>query len=355
MSGHVRRRVLPSGKVRYYAMIGDKSFGGFEYKRLAEAKLRQLQSANAGIDPADDITFSQWSERWLQSVALRVNPSTLDTYRASITNHLEPRFGDLPLARISPAEIEAFKLELAGKRSTRTVNKELTTLGTILRDAVALDLVLRNPVERVRKLAADRPEMDYFDYEEVSRLLAACEPPLYEMVATAILTGIRQGEQVALRWQDVDLTAGTLRIRQTYHPKHGFGPPKTRAAKRIVFMPGELVEILDQGPAHQLVFPGPGGNPWCSSGLVRDHFHPACDRAGLRRIRWHDLRHTFATLNIAIGENIKYISEQLGHTSIRITLDLYAHVIPAERRDAANRLGHLVLGDNIVPFRANRD
>lgn len=353
--GRIRRRELPSGKVRYQVLLRingrEKSYGSFGRKKEASARLSALLIAVAegSLDKPPKKLFSDYAEQWLKSVEPRLKPSTYATYKTCAEKHLVPRFGSLRLDEIGPTHVDAMKNELWEKYSPRTANKVRVVLSTMFNDAMALGLLEANPVPRTRPVREERREMQVYSAEEVRQLLAACESPLREMVLVAVTTGLRQGELLGLRWMDVDFDAGVFYIKQTWNKQFGFGKPKTKAAERAVVVPRETLDALSPGKGEDLVF-SDEGNPWDSSALLRDMFYPACERAGIKKIRWHDLRHTYAALSILNGENLKYISEQMGHTSIVITMDSYGHLYPAARMGAASRLSNLIFDPSFTPF-----
>jgi len=176
--------------------------------------------------------------------------------------------------------------------------------------------------------------------------------------ATAILTGVRQGELLALKWGDLDLERRVLFIRRTYHPVHGFAEPKSEKSRRAVKVTPELAEILrvhkerSRPWADDLIFPNGAGNPMDGTNLLTQEFRPTLERAGIRRLRFHDLRHTYAALQIALGEDFKFIQQQMGHASITTTMDLYGHLLPEASEVAGERLDALVFSDNVVTFPA---
>ncbi len=183
---------------------------------------------------------------------------------------------------------------------------------------------------------------------EPQRLLEAADDRWRILIMTAILTGLRQGELLGLQWGDVDWVAQQMLVRRTY--THGrFYDPKTKTSRRRVDLPTPLVIDLKKWKLRcpkgelDLVFPNGAGNPESHSNLTQRGFHPALRRAGLRRIRFHDLRHTYASLLIETCEHPKYIQAQMGHSSIKVTMDIYGHLMRATNSRAAEKLGRLAL------------
>lgn len=200
-------------------------------------------------------------------------------------------------------------------------------LGPCLHDAVEQDRLIKNPVDKVRCVKENRNEMKFLNLDEVRRLLERnCE--IAPMIATAVLSGLREGELLALRWGDIDLDTGTIHVNRSYR-KGRFTEPKSKYARRAVSIPSQLCDILRplKGESDELCFPR-NGRPWSNSTLLRGHFYPLLKAFGIKKIRWHDLSHTYAALMISINCPIKWLQRQLGHSSISITLDYYGHLLP---------------------------
>lgn len=160
---------------------------------------------------------------------------------------------------------------------------------------------------------------------------------------------MRQAELLGLQWGDVDFERGLIFVRRSYHQRHGFDSTKTRRSQRAVHMSPGLVGILFShkqstgGQPGELVF-ATNGKPIPAASMVRDRFNPTLENAGLRRIRWHDLRHTYAAIMISSGENIRFVSQQMGHTSTRTTWDIYGHLLPEVSRGAGGPPGRARAG-----------
>jgi integrase len=180
-------------------------------------------------------------------------------------------------------------------------------------------------------------------------------PAMYPFFLTAIMTGMRRGELLALQRGDIDWHAGQIHVRRGLY-KGRFITPKSRKGFREIDMAptlahtlqGHLLQVSDSPDA--LAFPAKRGKPFDPDNLVKRKFQPTLVRAGLRQVRFHDLRHTYASLLINNGENIKYISEQMGHASVQITLDRYGHLFPNVRRDAVMRLEKSLFPPRVEPI-----
>ncbi len=226
-------------------------------------------------------------------------------------------------------------------------------------------MVARNPVDHVEVPRKQHVEMHVWDEEQVKLFLAEAKrsSPYYPLYLAALTTGMRQGELLGLRWQDVDFTLGEARITQTFYRLGGqmiFKAPKTEKPRRTVALPPILLETLkglsemrrqqkrEGGDAYQdlgLVFCQPDGKPLHAHNIVRRVFHLVTQRAKVPRIRFHDLRHCHATLLLQQGVRPKIVQERLGHATPALTLHVYSHVLPGMQHEAAARLQERLLND----------
>jgi len=191
--------------------------------------------------------------------------------------------------------------------------------------------------------------------EEIRKLLDAADDNHYRLITeVAIFTGMRQGEILGLKWGDLDWNSRQIHVRRAW--KEGvFTEPKTRHSVRRVDLPDFLIHDLKKWklrcPKSELdmMFPNGAGNPESHTNLLQRGFYPALRRAGLRKIRFHDLRHTHASLMLANGEDIVRVSRLLGHANPTVTLNVYSHMLPREHYGSTDRLANLVFGDSGVP------
>lgn len=341
---YIRKREYPSGRAVY--VIGFKDQHGRWHERAAgtrrkdaEVLLRRIQEEIAagtyGVK-REDPTFSELLERFLAAKTREVKPRTLEDYRYTLEKYALPAFGNKRISQITPATVDAFLSDL-GERgiSPAVAGKVYRYVKTVLRYAVRLELLEKDPTLPVQPPRKIRPEMDYLKPEEVRRLLDSTDGQLRAILAVACLAGLRVGEICGLRWRDIDFKAGTIRVVRSYDPKHGFSEPKSRHGKRAVPMSFRLQEILldhyrergQPGP-EELVFPNSLGKPKDRNALVFREFKRALKEAGLREVRFHDLRHTYAALAIASGMDLKALQAAMGHHSITMTADHYGHLLP---------------------------
>lgn len=360
--GYIVTKKGPDGNNRYQVRFKDehgnwRSKSAGRYKRDAEKMLRRCEDDVAnGTFGHDDITFSEFAQRWLDEVAsVKVKPSTLSRYTSDVRVHLIPRFGSMRIKKIKPEAIQSFvKDMLDSGRKPRTAINAVKTLGQIMKTAVSWGYITSNPVSKVERPRVNEKEMDFLSAGEVKRLLAASPTEHRALFATACLSGLREGELFGLKWSDVDPDQRVIFVRRTYHPSYGFTEPKTERGKRAVQITPELANILESHrkvcyyhEADDLVFPNIDGKPTDYHNLVNRVFHGVLDEAGLKRIRFHDLRHSYAALMISLGCNIKWLQRQMGHASLSTTMDTYGHILPDVEEAIGGRLDALIFDEKV--------
>ncbi len=335
-------------------------------KKEAERVLSEaLHQRDTGIDIAPNkITVGDFLERWLRDYATeQVAASTLQRYQGIVRHHLAPALGRVRLRDLRPAHIQAAYSSFQRRDgrgeslSAKTVKEHHAILREALSWAVKWQLLAANPADAVSAPRAQRREMRVLSPEGAQRFLeAASDTPHYTFFYLALQTGARSGELLALRWSDVDLDGGTLRIVRTARFARGqgivFSQPKTQRSRRPVALSPDTVaalrehrrEQLEQrmqvGPGYEengLVFADALGRPVYDS-TVRRVFYGVVKAADVGPLRVHDLRHTAATLMLQAGVHPKIVSERLGHATVSITLDTYSHVLPDMQREAASAL-----------------
>jgi integrase len=288
----------------------------------------------------------EYLDRWLKdSVTDTVRATSFERYEQMVRIHIGPALGRVKLKALTPAHVRGlYREKLDAGLSARTVRYFHTTLHKSLKQAVMDGLIPRNATEAVKPPQIARVEMRPLTPEQAKRLLeTARRDRLEALYVLAVHTGMRQGEMLSLRWDDVDLDSGVLRVRGT----------KTARSRRTVKLSQTALESLTSHLARQLEEIDRAGDSWRENGLVfatengaplkrhsvsRHRFKPLLKRAGLPEIRFHDLRHTCATLLLTRNVNPKIVSEMLGHATIAITLDTYSHVLPNMRDQAAKAM-----------------
>jgi integrase len=323
-------------------------------KRAAEKLLaKRMNQINAGdYQEFEKILFEEYSAKWLSDYAkVSVKISTYISYEDIVRLHLNPRFGKQYLHRISAADIQQFVSEKITKEKLmpKTVINILIPFKEMFKHAVAWGLIKRDPTLYVKRPRVETEEMDFLNPEEIRLFLDNVGHEYYALFLTAVMTGMRRGELLALQWGDIDWNSNQISIRRSIFRGEFINPKSKNSIRRIVMSPVlrqelEQYRLLGRKSDKELVFANGNGLPLNPDNLVKREFHPALDRAGLRRIRFHDLRHTYASLLISQGENIKFIQSQLGHASAKTTLDRYGHLMPNLENDAARRLDKTVFG-----------
>jgi len=334
----------------------------FNTQKECRAWIRQMQEqVKYGLNwDATKFTVGDYLEQWLKDIDGSVRPKTLNQYAGVVRNHLKPRLGNLKLQELQPYQIQMIYTQLKEQsHSPRNVQLVHSVMHRALAMAEKQGLIGRNPAKAVIRPKVTHKEMKVFDDNQARQFLIAAQGDRYEaLFHLAITTGIRQGELLGLKWLDVDWAAGLLHIRRKVQriPKKGFvfSPPKTQAGVRMIQLGPETMRHLIEHRKRQdvernmvdwnendLVFPSLTGNPTDQRNLIR-FFKRLLKRAGLPDIRFHDLRHTAATLMLLNGIPLIVVSRRLGHSKPSVTLDIYGHYIPGMQKEAAAMMDELV-------------
>jgi integrase len=328
-----------------------KSIGTRKHDAEAFVTRMQTQVDDGSYRDLIPTGFEDYATIWLRDyAAVQVKPSTLSGYRSMLKSSLIPFFGNAPLTSITTADVQRYIRErLDAGRSGATVHKAVVMLKGMLKQSVEWSYLRVNPAQVVKAPPREHKEMSFLTPAEVPVFLDALPEEWRPLFFTLIFSGMRLGELLALKWSDIDWDAGTIRIsRSVWHGE--FQEPKTRNAVRTVGMSDRLRWTLmdrmlaaPQSP-HDLVFCTAEGGLLDQANLRHRVFEPALAAAGFRKIRIHDLRHTYASLLINNGENLKYAQQQLGHASITTTVDRYGHLMPDAHVGAGQRLDASVFG-----------
>ena len=347
-----------TGKLIYKNVLG---------KTQAEAR-EKLKKAIADSDKVDVVkaeqyTVGQWMEVWFENYAkLKVRPSSHQTYRGYLNHHIKPYIGKIPLNKLTSLDLQKlYKKLLTGGRvdrieskrqpkglSPKTVRNINQIISSALELAKAQKLILSNPTESCALPKVEHREMKTLTQEQLSAFLQEAKATgVYEMYYIELATGLRRGELLGLKWKDVDFANGTIRVQRQVARINGEiveAPLKTKNSYRTVTIGPDAVGILKEQKEKtedEYVFPSPNGGP-ISPDSVNHMLHRVLKRAGLPQVRFHDLRHTFATLALQNGVDIKTVSGMLGHYSAGFTLDTYTHVTTPAQREAANTMGNIL-------------
>ncbi len=326
-------------------------------KKLAAAPREETVS----VDPK--LILKDYLGTWLRdSVKNSVRPTTYHRYEGVVRLHINPFVGDTKLLKLTPDRVQAlYRNRLDAGCSPRTVQYVHVTLHKALKQALRWQIVPANVAEAVVVPRVPKEEITPLSPAQVKVFLRAIAGDNLEtMFALAVTTGMRQGEILGLRWEDLDLDAGVVRVRRTLSwdgKKIVFAPPKTAKGKRSIGLTGGTVQRLKSHKMRQeagkaspsedlgLVFTNGDGGPRRSRGYLTLALRKVLKKAGLPSIRFHDLRHTCATLLLSRNIHPKVVQEMLGHATISITLDTYSHVMPSMSRGAVSAMEDLVYGD----------
>jgi integrase len=387
-----RRNIRRRGKswVVHFRAGGRQVWRSFKTREEAELYLAQSQVEQAKGEfriPAK-IRFADFAQEWLETYAqVNVRQTTFATYETALRVHLVPEFGHLYLTEITRKAIDTFvadwvtagpkyqervraarELEKARARherrhpravrlghSPKTIANALVPFREMLGHAAEWGYLSANPAERVKRPRVERnhDQLHVLQPEQVRLLLEKAPEEARTLLLCAVTTGIRRGELLGLKWGDVDWNGRRLWVRRSVGPDGRFQQPKTKGSVRAIALTATLLSALRlhhmasgfKGE-DDLIFPSERGTPLDGRNVVSRQFEPALRKAGLPRIRFHDLRHTFASLLIAQGEHPKLISEQLGHASVQITLDRYGHLMDQSYGDASVRLESTLFKEN---------
>lgn len=350
-----------------------KWHGGFASCKEAEAaRVEILHDMNAGtyVEPTTT-TMEEWVARtWLPLVERRVKPSTLDSYRRNIRNHVLPTLGDRQLRQLTAAMLNGLYAELESSGNLRTgkgldpktVRYVHTIIHKLLADAVDLGLVKMNVADRAtppEPKAKGLQGPKAWTSAELAAFLKLVEGHRLEAAWNlAAFTGMRRAEILGLRWHDIDLEIGRLAIRQTLVAV-GYelvtSSPKSHQARAVEIddltcrllrehREGQLRDQAEWGTDYQdndLVFSRENGSP-IHPHTLSQAFERIVERSGLPKISLHGLRHTHATLGLAFGVHEKVVAERLGHQSVALTMKQYAHVLPGMQAEAADLIASTV-------------
>jgi len=336
-----------------------KHFLGKTREQVSHKLTAALKARDDGLRIIDEHqTVAQFLNTWLvDKVRPSARPATSRGYESKIRVHIVPAIGGVKVARLTPQRLQLlFNEKLASGLSPRTIHHLRAILRAALADAVKWGLATRNAADLVDPPRVPHEEVRALSPAEAQSMLFAVEGDRLEaLYSVALALGLRQGEALGLRWEDIDLDGGTLRVSQSLQridKAFQFVEPKTSRSRRTLALPSiasaalrahrtkQLQERLAAGPMweeHGLVFARANGKPLHGSNVTRE-FQRMLERAGLRRLRFHDMRHACASLLIAQGVHPRVVMEVLGHSQIGITMNLYSHVLPEAQRQAAAQM-----------------
>jgi len=305
-------------------------------------------------------TVGQYLDHWLDICARpRLRAKSFRDYSGLLARYVRPHLGSRSFGELSPAEIQKLYSDLLNRKlSPRTICYTHAVLFSALRQAVRWKLLLTNPAEDVHLPRQPRRRFSVFDVRQAKQFIAAISGHEYEaLFALALITGLRPSEYLALTWTDLDLERGTVCVSKTLEWQKGgrrFEDTKRERSRRMIKLQNWVISLLrklEEGskPAERrlggLVFTSNLGGPIHESRFVGRHFKPLLRSADLPNVRLYDLRHTATTLALSAGVSPKIVSEQLGHSSVAFTLEVYSHVLPHMQDTAAIKVEALLMDE----------
>jgi integrase len=357
----IYKRRTRGGETRYEVAYLDsdgrqrwRTVGTLREARQLRADLVSRVGRGERVAPSK-ATLAEFADGWLARQESRLRPRTHERYASYLRLQVKPRLGARRLQSITVDDVadliagmeagvryeerDGRLVEVEGAPyAAWTIRSTVMVLGRVLGSAERSGIITSNPVrrlERGERPKVKRPEFPSLDRESIGRLVAATPEKYRVLVAVSVLTGLRQGEALGLQWQDVDVKDGVLRVRHQLERTGQLGEPKTQAAKREVPFPPSLGRMLSahreeafaRGLARptDFVFASETGGPLHHRNIVRRGLEKAVETADLPELSWHALRHVAASVLIAEGASVAYVSRVLGHASPAITLDSYAH------------------------------
>ncbi len=374
MGVRVRQKIKGKGNPWsvYINHLGKRKSVQVGAKKAAEAVARKIQTEIAAgklnIETKPVPAFQEYAERWKTNSLTVQNDykqSTIDDYKAILKNHVLPTLGNRPVDKITPQTVKDLLLsKLNDGYATSTVTHIKNVISNILNDAVNDETILTNPVyslKRILKQQASTKTINPLTSKELTSLLQTVQehyPEHFTFFLLLARTGMRIGEAIALDWRDIDFKQRFIKVQRSMvrgkvsTPKNG----KTRkvdvsnqlADALRIHMRGFAIDAAGDGP--QYVFTNKSGNPLDKDNWRRRVFDKAIKKAEVKRITPHQLRHSYATLRIAKGDNISDVSHQLGHHSVKLTLDVYNHWTPGGKKEEVDALDDPSLSIPSAPY-----
>ena len=379
--GMVRKR--EDGRWEGRIVVGHKENGDsiFRYvyadtQKELTAKLRQNIDAYQGVDLTEQsrMTLGEWLDQWLESMASMVRPTTLARCESAIRNHIKPFLGEKPVSHITEKDVRKFcdHLSCQGNRitgkglSSGSIRSIISTLHQAVEAAQQANMIPKSAVEGIKLPKASHRPMQVLTDDQLEKFMKIIQEDAvwYDFFYTELTTGLRRGEICGLKWEDFDEAEGTLKVNRSVSTRKAgsleVGETKTNKGHRSISLPDSTAQRLRERKKTAIsdwIFPNPlhpeeAVNP----GYAYNRMKTILKNTGLPSIRFHDLRHTFATHALAGGVDAKTLSGILGHTNASFTLDTYTHVTGDMQKQAANTVCDFMtdlLGEEWKPWQEN--
>ena len=400
MRGHVRKKVGKSGKNIWYVVIEferdpetnkrvqqwynprkelnlPKPATKAQAQDFLEKKLYDLKNPETLPKTKPDLTLKELAEGWLAAKTKVLRQTTYDQYKSLLVQHVIPEIGDIKIAELSRESIQGFidgkqtggrKDGKPGGLSPKTLKHLRVLISSIVDSAVTDGLISTNPMTKVTSPSVPDSRVQAWSAEQASKFLEhMTKHRLFCLFWLFLHTGMRRGEALGLRWEDVDMQNSIISIRQQYVVStkgNTFEDVKTKTSRRSIALSASTIHKLRDHQEKQkreldvlsptgvnlgLVFTSETGGPIDLRGLGR-LLEREAEKAGVPILTPHELRHTAATLMLRLGVHPKIVQERLGHANIATTLDLYSHVTPGLQSDAAEKLDKLLQAPNVNEF-----
>ena len=367
--------------------VSYKDENGLRKRKKFAAKTRQeamakgndflLGAGQKNITAKREMTVEKWTNHWLDNYAMpRIRPRTLEKYTSCFANYIVPKFGDIKLCDLTTSAVQNHFNKLLTNGGEDKIGLSPSTVGAARRyfaqcldDAIKEGYITQNVVRMTKPPRLQRKEILVLTKEQVDRLITVAgdvDHPymkimMPELISFTVKTGLRQGEVFGMRWEDVDFENSCIFVKRSLAHVVGqgavFQETKTRGSRRrILLMPDDVsdlrkyqawqrayaAELGDKFAWHNLLFTSPFGEPISPTNFTRRYFKPLLRRCQISEdFTFHGLRHTHATLLLQQGVNPKIVQERLGHSSIKVTMDTYSHVLPDMQKQAVDALKNI--------------
>lgn len=352
---------------RWVAQVGsgkNRETKYFETQKDANAwRHKIIEQRHQGLVFAGSrVSLSKFLDEWLVVAKTSVRPNTYQQYSQVVHQHINPVLGYIVLKDLRPDQVQSlYTNKLANGVSPNTTRMIHAVIHRALNHALKLGLVYRNVADSVTRPKVVRKEMKTLNDYQVRQLIQVAESEQMRLLLwVAVVTGLRQGELLGLKWSDLDWTSRRIQVQRQVQRRKGDGlvfcEPKSASGRRVIVLGKSTIEKLreynnnqlkesillgEKWQDHDLIFPSPIGTPLDPSNVLKA-YKDCLKRAGLPNLRFHDLRHSAATLMLQQGVNPKIVSERLGHSDISLTLNTYSHVLPPMQEEAAEKMDDLL-------------
>jgi integrase len=348
-----------------------KVFYGKTKKEVTEKLIKARSEQQQGLLSVNSKTkMSEYIEGWLESYKRSVRPNTHQRACEIMRLHVLPTLGNLQLDKLTPRHLDRLYTKKLEELSPTTVQTIHNTIHKALSDAIKQGILLINVSERVEAPRKNEYEARVFSEEEIQAFLLSIQNhPLYVLLLMDVAIGLRRGEIVGIQWRDLDLKKGIVQVRRAIVRRptelgggYAEAPLKTKKSRRSIMLPASIVAILEQYRAQQMSIVQQSGQQWDEQRWLfckpdGNHLNPQHDvyevfkellkKAGLPNIRFHDLRHTAATMHLGMMTNPKIVQEILGHSQISVTMDAYSHVLPPMHKNAMESINEWLVSHTV--------